>query len=64
MKIVKLAEPTCSCHSKLFAYQKEATAQGRRFAVGTEVQCDCGRMYELRSGQHDGDYWQQVVGAA
>lgn len=64
MKLVKLIEPPCPCHSRLFAYQKEAAAQGRRFALGTEVQCDCGRLYTLRNGQRDGDYWQQIKRAA
>lgn len=59
MKIIKLVEPPCPCHSKLFAYTKQVRAEGTRISLGTVVECDCGRMYKLGDHQRDGEYWEQ-----
>lgn len=59
MKLVKLVEPQCPCHSKLFAFTASQRESGIQISVGTVAECDCGRVYKLQEHQFDGEYWEQ-----
>jgi len=61
MQVIKRVPPTCNCYDRVCAFAAEETAAGRLLAVGSQVQCDCGRVYQFQDDQRDGLYWQRIV---
>ena len=54
MKLIKAAEPPCDHYSRATTFFHE---HGSVWAVGTIVECDCGKTLVLREDQRNGLYW-------
>ena len=44
MKVLKLVEPAHPCLDALWTFYR---TNNRSFQAGTQVECDCGKQYEL-----------------
>lgn len=47
----------CNCSDRLFAFADDERRAGRPMDVGSVVECDCKRLYQLRDDQRDGLHW-------
>lgn len=61
MKIVKEVPPPCGCHAKLEQFRQE---RGGVWGLGTTVQCDCGKYFELESAMRGEHYWKPILNPA
>lgn len=53
MKLLKATAPRCDCMTKLHDYEVELGGLN----VGSEVECDCTKIYVKQDSQFDGQYW-------
>lgn len=57
MRIVLHSQPPCPCAQIRDEFLRAQEARGVLFAVGSILECDCGRQYRLEEHQRDGVAW-------
>lgn len=56
-ELISARSQPCDCQSRLKAF-----AEGKGWWYGTQVRCDCGRLYQLAEDQREKrDYWALAV---
>lgn len=61
MKFEKFVEQPCDCRRRIQLFTARESKDGRGPAyVGSIIVCDCGRRWELREHQFDGQYWMEI----
>ena len=61
MHVIKRVPSACNCYDRVQAFAAAEKEAGRLLAIGSQVQCDCGKVYQLQDHQRDGLYWQQIL---
>lgn len=61
MHVIKRVPPACNCYDRVQAFAADEASAGRLLSVGSQVQCDCGRVYQLHDDQRDGLHWRSIL---
>ena len=61
MHVMKRVPPYCGCQERVKAFAAAEAAAGRALHIGSQVQCDCGKVYQCQDDQRDGLYWQHIL---